>query len=156
MLPYGPRSFPGYRLLTEYFTFPHKFLFFDVTGLECLSRTPAQDKIELLLFLESQCEPTRESRQDRLVSPGLHADRQSVHAIGRADSPDAHQDAVSGRARRPPAASDGGLIRSTKSKASIPTRRRSITYQPFYSLQDKTEAEAMRPFGIIAASRRRS
>ena len=30
MLPYSPRSFVGYRLLTEYFTFPQKFLFFDV------------------------------------------------------------------------------------------------------------------------------
>ena len=29
-----PRSFPGYELLTEYFVFPEKFLFFDVTGLE--------------------------------------------------------------------------------------------------------------------------
>ena len=28
-----PRSFPGYELLTEYFVFPQKFLFFDVTGL---------------------------------------------------------------------------------------------------------------------------
>ena len=27
------RSFPGYELLTEYFVFPQKFLFFDVTGL---------------------------------------------------------------------------------------------------------------------------
>ena len=33
MLPFTARSFPGYKLLTEYFTFPEKFLFFDVTGL---------------------------------------------------------------------------------------------------------------------------
>ena len=30
MLPYPARSFPGYRLLTEFFAFPSKFLFFDV------------------------------------------------------------------------------------------------------------------------------
>src|SRR5581483_2075677 len=34
MLPYPRRSFIGYRLLQEYFTFPDKFLFLDVTGLE--------------------------------------------------------------------------------------------------------------------------
>jgi type VI secretion system protein ImpG len=34
MLPYTKRSFAGYRLLTEYFTFPYKFLFFDVYGLD--------------------------------------------------------------------------------------------------------------------------
>lgn len=33
LLPYTRRSFMGYRLLTEYFAFPQKFLFFDVTGL---------------------------------------------------------------------------------------------------------------------------
>ena len=33
MLPYAARSFLGYRLLTEYFTFPQKFLFFELAGL---------------------------------------------------------------------------------------------------------------------------
>ena len=34
MLPYSKRSFVGYRLLTEYFSFPYKFLFFDVHGID--------------------------------------------------------------------------------------------------------------------------
>ncbi len=34
MLPYPPQSFPGYRLLQEYFILPQKFLFFDVKGLD--------------------------------------------------------------------------------------------------------------------------
>ena len=34
MLPYSVRSMAGYRLLSEYFTFPQKFLFFDLTGLK--------------------------------------------------------------------------------------------------------------------------
>lgn len=34
LFPYPPHSFPGYRLLQEYFTFPEKFLFFDLTGWE--------------------------------------------------------------------------------------------------------------------------
>ncbi len=38
MLPYSARSFAGYRLLTEYFTFPEKFLFFDVNGLDEAAR----------------------------------------------------------------------------------------------------------------------
>jgi type VI secretion system protein ImpG len=33
MLPYSARSFAGYRLLTEYFVFPQKFLFFDLARL---------------------------------------------------------------------------------------------------------------------------
>jgi type VI secretion system protein ImpG len=35
MLPYTKRSFLGYRLLSEYFAFPEKFLFMDITGLNC-------------------------------------------------------------------------------------------------------------------------
>jgi type VI secretion system protein ImpG len=33
LLPYSDRSFPGYRLLQEYFHFPEKFLFVDILGL---------------------------------------------------------------------------------------------------------------------------
>lgn len=34
LLPYRPSSFLGYRLLTEFFAFPQKFLFFDLSALE--------------------------------------------------------------------------------------------------------------------------
>lgn len=34
LINYSERSFLGYRLLHEYFTFPEKFLFFDLEGLE--------------------------------------------------------------------------------------------------------------------------
>jgi type VI secretion system protein ImpG len=34
MLPFTKRSFAGYRLLSEYFAFPYKFLFFDLHGLD--------------------------------------------------------------------------------------------------------------------------
>jgi len=33
LLPYPARSFPGYRLLQEYFTLPEKFLFLEVNGI---------------------------------------------------------------------------------------------------------------------------
>jgi len=34
MLPYSARSFMGYRLLTEFFVFPEKFLFFDFNAID--------------------------------------------------------------------------------------------------------------------------
>jgi type VI secretion system protein ImpG len=51
MLPYSARSFLGYRLLTEFFTFPEKFLFFDLSGLgrDVLARFGNQ--LEVYLFL---------------------------------------------------------------------------------------------------------
>lgn len=51
MIPLTKRSFWGYRLLQEYFTFPEKFLFIDITGLERLATAEFGNQIELLFFL---------------------------------------------------------------------------------------------------------
>jgi type VI secretion system protein ImpG len=51
MVPYPARSFPGYRLIQEYFSFPEKFLFFDVHHLESLSTLGPCDSVDLLIFL---------------------------------------------------------------------------------------------------------
>jgi type VI secretion system protein ImpG len=51
ILPYGARSFLGYRLLQEYFAFPDKFLFFDVLELDRARRLKAEDRFEILIFL---------------------------------------------------------------------------------------------------------
>jgi len=52
LLPYGPRSFSGYRLLQEYFAFPEKFLYFDLLELQRVKELGAQDQIEILIFLD--------------------------------------------------------------------------------------------------------
>jgi type VI secretion system protein ImpG len=51
MFPYPQRSFPGYRLLQEYFALPEKFLFFDLTGLRVLAARGFGDVVDLLFFL---------------------------------------------------------------------------------------------------------
>ena len=44
LLPYPPASFTGYRLLTEFFIFPEKFMFVDLEGLwEELGRSGLDD-----------------------------------------------------------------------------------------------------------------
>lgn len=44
LIPFPARSFPGFRILQEYFVLPEKFLFFDVTGLEnWTSRGPGSE-----------------------------------------------------------------------------------------------------------------
>jgi type VI secretion system protein ImpG len=50
MLPYTHRSFLGYRLLQEYFTFPEKFLFFDLYELERMSRGAFRDRLDVLIY----------------------------------------------------------------------------------------------------------
>ena len=52
LLPYGPRSFLGYRLLQEYFSFPEKFLFFDLTALDQAMPSIEGDRAEILFLLK--------------------------------------------------------------------------------------------------------
>ncbi len=51
LLPYPDSSFMGYRLLTEYFAFPEKFMFFDLSGFA--DRIPEQcgDHLEFYIYL---------------------------------------------------------------------------------------------------------
>jgi len=55
LLPFPRRSFLGYRILQEYFAFPEKFFFFDLTGLEALAGTNFKNRMEVV-FLITQFE----------------------------------------------------------------------------------------------------
>lgn len=57
MLPYTARTFAGYRLLTEYFAFPDKFLFFDVKGLDKAAAAGFGDQFEILIRLREIAPP---------------------------------------------------------------------------------------------------
>ncbi len=52
MFPYSARSFPGFRLLSEFFSFPKKFLFFDVTKLDPRRLVKFRDKLHLYVYLD--------------------------------------------------------------------------------------------------------
>jgi type VI secretion system protein ImpG len=52
VLPYADTSFHGYRLLQEYFSFPQKFLFFDLMNLPPIVTGPLDDRFELIILLE--------------------------------------------------------------------------------------------------------
>ncbi|HUY13830.1 MAG TPA: type VI secretion system baseplate subunit TssF [Terriglobia bacterium] len=63
MLPYTRRSFIGHRLLQEFFIFPEKFFFVDITGLAEVWDAGFKDAAELI-FLFSEVEG--ENRRERL------------------------------------------------------------------------------------------
>jgi type VI secretion system protein ImpG len=50
LLPVTRRSFQGYRLLQEYFSFPQRFRFFEVTGLGPAVTRVNHDELELVLL----------------------------------------------------------------------------------------------------------
>jgi type VI secretion system protein ImpG len=57
LLPYTKRSFTGYRLLTEYFAFPYKFLFFDVHGLDKAIAAKFGSHFDILIHLKDVTPP---------------------------------------------------------------------------------------------------
>ena len=52
LLPWPARGFAGFRLLTEYFAFPEKFLFVDLTGLEAKTLVSGGNRLEIFLYLD--------------------------------------------------------------------------------------------------------
>jgi type VI secretion system protein ImpG len=53
LLPYGPRSFQGYRLLHEYFAFPSRYLFVKLRGLASAVRRCSSSEIEILILTDT-------------------------------------------------------------------------------------------------------
>ena len=50
LVDYSERSFLGYRLLHEYFTFPDKFMFFDLTGFARILQGKAVKQVEINFY----------------------------------------------------------------------------------------------------------
>ena len=53
ILPYPDSSFIGYRLLTEYFIFPEKFMFIDFVGIKEKLPEHAANNLDLYIYLDS-------------------------------------------------------------------------------------------------------
>jgi type VI secretion system protein ImpG len=64
LLPVTLRSFQGYRLLQEYFAFPQRYRFFEVTGLGRALKRVDSNQLELVILL-GRGEPAFESVVDR-------------------------------------------------------------------------------------------
>ncbi len=52
LLPWPARSFSGFRLLTEYFAFPEKFLFVDFTGMEGKTLLADSNRLDIFVWLD--------------------------------------------------------------------------------------------------------
>ncbi|MCG5056059.1 MAG: type VI secretion system baseplate subunit TssF [Myxococcales bacterium] len=54
LLPYGTRSFQGYRLLQEYFAFPNRFLSFALSGLQPALRRADTSELDVHIVLNQR------------------------------------------------------------------------------------------------------
>ena len=50
-LPWPNRAFAGYRMLTEWFAFPEKFLYLDISGLEARTLVQESDRLDIYIYL---------------------------------------------------------------------------------------------------------
>ncbi len=69
LLAQDQRSFPGYRLLSEYFAFPDKFLFIDVLGLDATALRHSGSKLVIQFFLERYSDSERYARLQQTLNP---------------------------------------------------------------------------------------
>lgn len=69
ILPYPRRSFAGYRLLQEYFTFPEKFFFLELDGLEKLGAAGFTQRVEVICLIA----PFERSDRQQMLELGVSA-----------------------------------------------------------------------------------
>jgi type VI secretion system protein ImpG len=144
VLPYSSRSFLGYRLLQEYFTFPEKFLFLDLTGLEEVWSTGFKDRAEII-FLISNFEPDYQQRMELGVSsrtfrlgccPIINLFEQTAEPILLSQRK--HEYSIVPDVRRPNAVE----VFSVDEVAILnPQTREIINFEPFYSFRHGREKQ---------------
>ncbi len=137
VLPAPARSFPGYRLLSEYFCFPAKFLFFELTGLEPGLLADFGGEVELQVFLTAsnpQLEQNIEARTFRLgCTPVVNLFRQRAEPIALNQMQWEYR--IVPDARRPMAME----VYSVDSVAATSPRGEQVPFAPFYSHQHAAE-----------------
>jgi type VI secretion system protein ImpG len=133
MLPYPARSFVGYRLLTEFFAFPDKFLFFDLTRLSGKVLLEAGNKLEVFLYLNhSSVELERSVSAESFAlgcAPVVNLFRQRAEPIQLTHTESSYR--VVPDARRPAALEVYSIDRVS---ASSPTGEERV-FLPFHSVK---------------------
>jgi type VI secretion system protein ImpG len=144
MLPYTRRSFLGYRLLQEYFSFPEKFLFFDLCELGAAARAGFRQGMEVVIFLD-QAPRTPQSisaNNFRLgCAPIVNLFEQIAEPIRLTQAE--HEYRVLADVRRPLATEVYAIESVVSTSPHVPE---VVTYQPFYSFRHAVDREAQKAF----------
>ena len=150
LLPYPRRSFLGYRLLQEFFTFPEKFFFFELRNLEQPLKAISGGRAEII-FLISPFEA--EQRQQRLAvavtakaillgcSPIINLFPQTAEPIMLTQRRSEYSVVPDARRRM------ATEVFSIEDVVSSDPRTHELThYEPFYSFRHRTMMEKNQTF----------
>lgn len=144
MLPYTPRSFLGYRLLQEYFSFPDKFLFFDLCELDRAARDGYKDRMEIAIFLDKvpQLEQPITTGTFRLgCTPIINLFEQIAEPI-RVSHTETEYRVIADVRRQ-----DATEVYAVESVVSTsPELPEPINFQPFYSFKHASDRERQQAF----------
>jgi len=148
LLPYGPRSFLGYRLLQEYFAFPEKFLFVDLLELDRATRAGFGDRMEVFIFLDRtpKLEQSVSKENFRLgCAPVVNLFEQIAEPIRLSHTQTEYR--VIADVRRQNATE----VYSVNSAVSIaPDREETQEFQPFYSIKHAAADDTQKAFWYTA------
>jgi type VI secretion system protein ImpG len=151
---YSPRSFPGYRLLSEYFAFPEKFLFVELPGVAAdrWKRVGTHAEIELLIFLNRH-EPAMEQQVQRDTfrlgcTPIVNLYRQRAEPIRWQHTQMEYR--IVPDARRP----NAHEVYSVDKVVATAPDREEVEFAPFFSTRHAMGLDTPRAFW--QASRRRA
>ena len=150
MVPYSDRSFSGHRLLMEYFTFPEKFFFVELTGLEAVWPAGFDRTAELVFLLSGVENDERRQRLELEISkktfrlgctPVVNLFTQVAEPIRLSQRK--YEYLVNPDVRRPFATE----IYSVDEVNSIDTTTQEISaFEPFYSLRHSMSAHEPKCF----------
>jgi type VI secretion system protein ImpG len=151
LLPWSARGFSGFRLLTEYFAFPEKFLFLDITRMDTKTLVSAGNRLEIFVYLDrSLPELERTVGQSSLAlgcTPLVNLFQQRCEPVALT-----HQDTeyrVVPDARRPRAAEIWSIERVRETSPDGVSR----PWRPFHRLTEG-DPEAGVPGGFYHLARR--
>jgi type VI secretion system protein ImpG len=152
MLPYSRRSFAGHRLLMEYFAFPEKFFFIDLTGLALLWQAGFKDAVEFVFLISDVEGDDRRQRIELELSKKTFrlGCTPIVNLFGQVAEPiqlsqRKYEYSLTPDVRRPYATE----VYSVDEVACInTTTQETATFEPFYSLRHSSLSGKQQCFWI--------
>lgn len=144
LLPYPNHSFTGYRLLTEYFAFPEKFQFLDITQLDSAITAEYKDKLNLYFYLQDSNAELEHQISAKIFSlgctPCINLFSQSADPIPLTQTQ--YEYTVVPDARR----TDSTEIYSIDSVGATDQEGSYTPYRPFYGIQHAQNSDEQSAF----------
>jgi type VI secretion system protein ImpG len=144
VFPYSARSFLGYRLLSEFFAFPEKYLFFDLVGLKTPALARAQNRLDIFFFLNRTVPDLEQNLSADTFRPGcapvINLYRQVAEPVTLSHAELEYH--VVPDARRPLAHEVYSVDRVT----ALSPDGVEVEYQPFFSAKHAAEGPGGKTF----------